>query len=80
MGDLGKLREASWKINKELAEAEEAEIMKRGCRVCGGEIETGIYRREITLSGQPFSEGSMSETFIVCGDCQSKFFALLKGE
>ncbi len=76
MGELGKLREAAWKIRKELEEAEEAETMKCGCRACGGKIEKGIYRRAVTLAGIPFSEGSMAETFIVCSDCQHKIHAL----
>lgn len=84
MGELGRLRERAWEISKELEQAEEAETMRKGCRVCGGEIGTGIYRRTVTVAGQPFSEGSMSETFIVCSGCQEKVLAIfnkpLRGE
>lgn len=77
---LSDLREESWRINKELEEAEEAETMRKGCHACGGEIESGIYRRTVTVAGIPFSEGSMGETTIVCADCQNKVRRMLQGE
>ncbi len=77
---LSQLREKTWDIDKELEEAEEVETIAKGCRACGGKIESGIYRRTVTVAGIRFSEGSIAETFIVCSGCQSKIHKMLQGE
>lgn len=81
-GSLEEVRTRAWDINKKLEELEEAATLERGCYRCGGNIDSGtysggIYRRTVTLAGQPCSEGSMSQTYIVCIDCQGKVFAML---